>query len=164
MRHSPGPGVGGRCIPLASRYFRWTAQRHGVGAKICDAAIAVNDHKPELVAKAVLARVHQATAAQTRPVVLIVGMAYKPGVGDVRGSVALTIASLLKDAGVRVQYHDPFVPAVAIDGEQLESLPLTEDSIQSADCTLILCRHDGIDYEAIREHSRCVLDPTNTVL
>jgi len=163
MRHSPGPGVGGRCIPLASRYFRWTAQRQGVGAKITDAAIAVNDHKPELVAKAALARVHQALAAQMRPVVLIVGMAYKPGVGDVRGSVALTIASLLKDAGIRVQYHDPFVPAVAIDGEQLESLPLTEDSIRSADCTLILCRHDGIDYEAIREHSRCVLDPTNTV-
>jgi UDP-N-acetyl-D-glucosamine dehydrogenase len=163
MRHSPGPGVGGRCIPLASRYFRWTAQRHGVGAKITDAAIAVNDHKPELVAKEVLARVHQAPAAQTRPVVLIVGIAYKPGVGDVRGSVALAIASLLKDAGIHVQYHDPFVPTVAINGERLESLPLTEDSIRSADCTLILCPHDGIDYEAIREHSRYVLDPTNTV-
>jgi len=163
MRHSPGPGVGGRCIPLASRYFRWTAQRHGTGAKITDAAIAVNDHKPQLVAKAAMASVHQALAGQMRPVVLIVGMAYKPGIGDVRGSVALTIASLLKDAGIRVQYHDPFVPTITIGGEQLESLPLTEDSIRSADCTLILCPHDGIDYETIREHSRCVLDPTNTV-
>ncbi len=163
MRHSPGPGVGGRCIPLASRYFRWTAQRQGVGAKITDASIAVNDHRPELVAKETVARVHQALAGQARPVVLIVGMAYKPGVGDVRSSVALTIASLLKNAGVHVQYHDPLVPAVAIDGERLTSLPLTEDSLRSADCTLILCPHNGIDYAAIREHSRCVLDPTNTV-
>jgi UDP-N-acetyl-D-glucosamine dehydrogenase len=163
MRHSPGPGVGGRCIPLASRYFRWTAQRQGVGAKITDASIAVNDHKPELVAKETVAHVHQAPAGQARPVVLIVGMAYKPGVGDVRGSVALTTASLLKDAGIHVQYHDPFVPTIAIDGERFASVPLTEDSIRTADCTLILCPHHGIDYEAIRTHSRCVLDPTNTV-
>jgi UDP-N-acetyl-D-glucosamine dehydrogenase len=164
MRHSAGPGVGGRCIPLASRYFRWTAQSQGVGATITDAAIAVNDHKPELVAKETVARVHQALAGQMRPVVLIVGVAYKPGVGDVRGSVALTIASLLKDAGIHVQYHDPFVPTIALDGEQLASLPLTEDSIRKADCTLILCPHRGIDYTSIRTHSRCVLDPTDTVL
>ena len=163
MRHSPGPGVGGRCIPLASRYFRWVAQRQGVGAKIAGAAIALNDQRPELVAKETLARVNEAAKGQAPPVVLIVGMAYKPGMGDVRGSVALTVASLLKDAGVHVQYHDPFVPTVALDGERLASLPLTEDSIRSADCTLILCPHDGIDYEAIRTHSRCVLDPTNTV-
>jgi UDP-N-acetyl-D-glucosamine dehydrogenase len=78
--------------------------------------------------------------------------------------VALTIASLLKDAGIHVQYHDPFVPTIAIDGENLASLPLTEDSIRGADCTLILCPHAEIDYEAIRTHSRCVLDPTTTVL
>jgi UDP-N-acetyl-D-glucosamine dehydrogenase len=163
MRHSPGPGVGGRCIPLASRYFRWTAQRHGVGARITNAAIAVNDHKPELVAKETVDRVRQISTGQARPVVLIVGVAYKPGVGDVRGSVALTVASLLRDAGIHVQYHDPFVPSIAVDGERLTSLPLTEDSIRSAACTLILCPHHGIDYEAIRNHSRCVLDPTNTV-
>jgi len=164
MRHSPGPGVGGRCIPLASRYFRWTAHLQGVRPKITSAAIAVNDHKPELVAKEAIARAHQALAGGGRPVVLIVGMAYKPGVGDVRGSVALIIASLLREAGIHVQYHDPFVPTIAIDGEHLVSLPLTEDSIRSADCTLILCPHAEIDYETIRTHSRCVLDPTNTVL
>jgi UDP-N-acetyl-D-glucosamine dehydrogenase len=164
MRHSPGPGVGGRCIPLASRYFRWTAQQQGAGAKIAEAAIAVNDQKPELVAKETVAHVQRALAGQNGPVVLIVGMAYKPGVGDVRGSVALTVASLLRDAGIRVHYHDPFVPTIALDGKELTSLPLTEDSIRSADCTLILCPHRGIDYEAIRRHSRCVLDPTNTVL
>ncbi|KPK45957.1 MAG: hypothetical protein AMJ77_06600 [Dehalococcoidia bacterium SM23_28_2] len=163
MRHSPGPGVGGRCIPLASRYFRWAAQRQGVGARITEAAIAVNDEKPVLVAKETVARVHSALAGRARPTVLIVGMSYKPGVGDVRGSVAPTVASLLKAAGIDVQYHDPFVPTVAINGERLASLPLTEDSIRSADCTLILCPHNGIDYEAIRKHSRCVLDPTNTV-
>jgi UDP-N-acetyl-D-glucosamine dehydrogenase len=96
--------------------------------------------------------------------VLMVGMAYKPGVGDVRGSVALTIASLLGGTGIHVEYHDPFVPAVTINGEPLVSLPLTEDLIRSADCTLILCPHPGIDYEAIRKHSRYVIDPSRTLV
>jgi UDP-N-acetyl-D-glucosamine dehydrogenase len=163
MRHSPGPGVGGRCIPMASRYFRWTAHQQGIGVQITDAAIAVNDHAPELVVNQTLARVRHALAGQRRPVVLIVGMAYKPGVGDVRGSVALTIASLLSSAGTHVEYHDPFVPALTINGEPLVSLPLTEDLIRSADCVLILCPHPRIDYEAIRKHSRYVIDPSRTL-
>jgi UDP-N-acetyl-D-glucosamine dehydrogenase len=163
MRHSPGPGVGGRCIPMAPRYFRWTAQRQGVAVQITDAAIAVNDRAPELVVNQTLARVRHALAGQRRPMVLIVGMAYKPGVGDVRGSVALTIASLIGSAGVHVEFHDPFVPAVTINGEPLVSLPLTEDLIRSADCTLILCPHPGIDYEAIKKHSRSIIDPGRTV-
>lgn len=164
MRHSPGPGVGGRCIPMASRYFRWTAQRQGMGVWITDAAIAVNDRMPELVVNQTLSRVRHALAEQRRPVVLIMGMAYKPGVGDVRGSVALTIASLLASAGIHVEYHDPFVPAVTINGEPLVSLPLTEDLIRSADCVLILCPHPGIDYEAIRKHSRYLIDPSRTLM
>jgi len=164
MRHSPGPGVGGRCIPMASRYFRWTAQRQGIGAQITEAAIAVNDSAPQLVVNQTLARVRHALAGQRRPVVLIVGMAYKPAVGDVRGSVALTIASLLGSTGVHLAYHDPFVPAVTINGEPLVSLPLTEDLIRSADCVLVLCPHPGIDYEAIKKHSRHVIDPGRTLI
>ena len=163
MRHSPGPGVGGRCIPMASRYFRWTAQRQGIGAQITEAAIAVNDSMPELVVNQTLARLRHALAAQRRPVVLIMGMAYKPGIGDARGSVAVTIASLLGSAGVHVEYHDPFLPAITINGEPLVSLPLTQDLIRSADCVLILCPHPGIDYQAIKKHSRHVIDPTRTV-
>ena len=164
MRHSPGPGVGGRCIPMASRFFRWTAQRQGIAAQITDAAIAVNDHAPELVVSQTLARVRHSLAEQRRPMVLLVGMSYKPGVGDVRGSVALTIASLLGGTGVHVEYHDPFVPAVTINGEPLVSLPLTEDLIRRAACVVLLCPHPGIDYEAIRKHSRYVIDPSRTLV
>jgi len=164
MRHSPGPGVGGRCIPMASRFFRWTAQRRGIRAQITDAAIAVNDRAPELVVSQTLARVRHAVADQGRPMVLLVGMAYKPGVGDVRGSVALTIASLLGGTGVHVEYHDPFVPAVTINGEPLVSLPLTVDLIRRAACVVVLCPHPGIDYEAIKKHSRYVIDPGRTLI
>jgi UDP-N-acetyl-D-glucosamine dehydrogenase len=124
----------------------------------------VNDRAPEQVVNQTLARVRHVLAGQRRPVVLIVGMAYKPGVGDVRGSVALTIASLIGSSGIHVEFHDPFVPAVTINGEPLVSLPLTKDLIRSADCTLILCPHPGIDYKAIKQHSRCLIDPTRTVL
>lgn len=163
MRHSPGPGVGGRCIPMASHFFRWTARRHGVGAQITDAAISVNDRMPELVARETLARVRQTRSGPEPPLALIVGMAYKPGVGDVRGSVALSVAGLLGDAGIRIEYHDPLVPIVDIDGEPLASLPLTDELIRSADCTLILCPQKGIDYKAIREHSRHIVDPTGAL-
>jgi UDP-N-acetyl-D-glucosamine dehydrogenase len=163
MRHSPGPGVGGRCIPMASRFFRWAARRHGAGVRITDAAIAVNDIMPELVAQETLTHVGQTGGRQTRPLVLIIGMAYKPGVADVRGSVALSVAGLLKDAGARIEYHDPLVPIVDVGGEPLASVPLTEKSIRSADCTLILCPQKGIDYEAIKEHSRHIVDPTGTL-
>jgi UDP-N-acetyl-D-glucosamine dehydrogenase len=163
MRHSPGPGVGGRCIPMAPRYFRWTAQRQGVVTRITDAATTVNDEMPILVAKETVTRVCQAPSRGARPLVLIVGMAYKPGVGDVRDSVALSVASILKNAGIQVEYHDPLVPTVTIDGTIATSRELTEETIRSADCTLILCLQDGVDYEAIRMYSRCVLDPTNTV-
>jgi len=164
MRHSPGPGVGGRCIPMASRYFRWTAQRQGIAAQITDAAIAVNDRAPELVVNQTLARVRHALSGQRRPMVLLVGMAYKPGVGDVRGSVALTIATLLGSTGVHVEYHDPFVPGVTINGEPLVSLPLTEDLIRRAACVVILCPQPGIDYQAIKKHSRYVIDPARTLI
>ena len=164
MRHLPGPGVGGRCIPMASHYFRWTARRQGVPVQITDAAIAVNDSAPEQVVNQTLARVRHALAGHRRPVVLIIGMAYKPGVGDVRGSVALPIASLIASAGTHVEFHDPFVPAVTVNGEPLVSLPLTRDLIRRADCTVILCPHPGIDYEAIKRHSRYLIDPTRTVL
>jgi UDP-N-acetyl-D-glucosamine dehydrogenase len=149
---------------MASRYFRWTAQRRGVAVQITDSAISVNDRAPELVVSQTLARVRHALATGRRPMVLIVGMAYKPGVGDVRGSVALSIATRLGGSGVHVEYHDPFVAAVTINGEPLVSLPLTRDLIRSADCVLILCPHPGIDYDAIRKHSHYVIDPGRTLI
>jgi UDP-N-acetyl-D-glucosamine dehydrogenase len=163
LKHSPGPGVGGRCIPMASRFFRWTARRHGASVQITDAAIAVNDNMPEIVAKETLTHVRQTRGRQTRPLVLIIGMAYKPGVGDVRGSVALSVARRLIDAGVHIEYHDPLVPIVDIGGEPLASVPLTEESIRSADCTLILCPQEEVDYDAVRQHSRHIIDPTGTL-
>lgn len=164
MRHTPGPGVGGRCLPMAADYFRWTAEQHGANSRIVNAAIELNDLIPELVARETQALVNAASRAGAQPSVVIIGMAYKPGVSDVRGSLALTIASALKAAGVAVQYHDPFVPTVVINGEELESLPLTPEVIQKADCVLVLCPHKAIDYEAIRTHSRRIIDPTNVIL
>jgi len=163
MRHSPGPGVGGRCLPMAAHYLRWAASQHGAEAGIVNAAIELNDLVPELVAKEAETRARDAATGDAEPTVLLIGVAYKPGVGDVRGSVALTVASILVSAGVRVQYHDPFVPAASAGGKELMSVPLTPEVIRRAGCTLILCPHKTIDYASIREHSRSVVDPTYTI-
>ena len=162
MRHSPGPGVGGRCLTMASHYFRWAAERHGADSKIVNAAIELDALIPGLLAKEVLGS-GGGSATGGGPLVLLIGMAYKPGVSDYRGSTAPVVASALKRAGAVVQYHDPLVPAVTIDGEELTSLPLTPEVIQKADCVVVLCPHRTIDYDAIRTYARRIVDPTNTV-
>jgi UDP-N-acetyl-D-glucosamine dehydrogenase len=90
-------------------------------------------------------------------------MAYKPGVGDPRGSLALAIASLLAAAGVDLRYHDPLVPSVSVNGEELSSLPLTAESVARADCVLLLCPQPGVDLDVVRAHARRLVDPTKTV-
>jgi len=162
MRHSPGPGVGGRCLAMASHYFRWAAEQHGADSRIVNAAIELDALIPELLAKEVLGG-GGGSVTGGGPLVLLIGMAYKPGVSDYRGSTAPVVASALKKAGAVVQYHDPLVPAVTIDGERLTSLPLTPDVIRKADCVVVLCPHRTIDYDAIRTYARRIVDPTNTI-
>jgi len=162
MRHSPGPGVGGRCLTMASHYFRWAAGRHGADSKIVNAAIEVDALIPELLAKEALGSGGE-SALGGGPLVMLIGMAYKPGVSDYRGSTALAVASILRRAGAVVQYHDPLVPAVTIDGEELTSLPLTPEVVRKADCVVVLCPHRTIDYDAIRTYARRIVDPTNTI-
>jgi len=162
MRHSPGPGVGGRCLAMASHYFRWAAEQHGAESRIVNAAIELDALIPELLAKEVLES-GGGTATGGRPLILLIGMAYKPGVSDYRGSTAPVVASALKRAGAVVQYHDPLVPAVTIDGEELTSLPLTPEVVRKADCVVVLCPHRTIDYDTIRTYARRIVDPTNTI-
>jgi UDP-N-acetyl-D-glucosamine dehydrogenase len=160
MAHRPGPGVGGRCIPMAPRYLAWAASRAGAELPVTDAAIRLNDALPRSVAQRALALIAQRRTAQSAPTVLLLGVAYKPNIDDTRGSVALAVAAELLRAGARVLYHDPHVPSLSIDNEELRSQALSARLLARVDCALLLCPHDAIDLGLVSRNARLILDPT----
>jgi UDP-N-acetyl-D-glucosamine dehydrogenase len=155
MAHRPGPGVGGRCIPMAPHYLSWAAQRAGAELPVTAAAIELNDEQPRRVAQRALS-----LAGETSPSVLLLGVAYKPNIDDTRGSVAYAVAAELLRSGARVLYHDPHVPSLALDWLTLQSQPLDASLLEGVDAAVLLCPHQAIDLDLVARHARIILDPT----
>ncbi len=169
----PGPGVGGHCIAIDPSYLSWKVeQRLGFGIGFVQHARSVNNRMPAYVA----ARVGEALNRSGKPLrgarVVVLGLAYKAGVDDVRESPALAVIHHLINAGVDCSYHDPYVPSINIsrrragdlplpDGEsegRLESVPLDTEVLDAADCVVILTAHPDIDYQAVVDASSLVFD------
>lgn len=132
LAHEPGPGAGGDCVPVCAEFFAATARRYGIAASTVEAAIAVNDSMPTSIARKVPGRGR----------VLVAGVAYKPGVADVRRSAAVRILEELR-ARTEVSYHDPHVPQLTLqDGTVLRSQPVRPGH---ADMVLVVTKHDGMD-------------------
>jgi UDP-N-acetyl-D-glucosamine dehydrogenase len=155
MRFEPGPGMGGHCMPVDPFYLSWRAREFGMATEFIELAGKVNQQMPyHCVAKA-----QRALNDRGLPVkgarVAVLGVSYKPGVGDTRESPALKIISLLRDLGAEVRYHDPYVPALAEFG--LTSTPL-QDAVADADLALIVTAHPDVDYELLTRRARLVVD------
>ncbi len=155
MRFEPGPGMGGHCMPVDPFYLSWRAREFDMTTEFIELAGKVNQQMPYHC----LAKAQRALNDRGMPVkgsrVAVVGVSYKPGVGDVRESPALKIIALLRELGAEVLYHDPHVPALAEFG--LSSTPLP-DAIAAADLALIVTAHPGVDHELIARRARLVLD------
>jgi len=170
----PGPGVGGHCIAIDPSYLSWSVeQRLGFGIGFVQHARSVNNRMPAYVAGRVGEALNHSGKALRGARVMVLGLAYKPGVDDVRESPALAVLHRLIDAGARCAYHDPFVPAIDVsrrrkgdvpgagEGAQtLESIPLDEATLAAADCVVILTPHRSVDYEAVVKVSELVFDAT----
>jgi UDP-N-acetyl-D-glucosamine dehydrogenase len=159
MPHRPGPGVGGRCIPMAPHYLSWVANEAGQELAITQASIQVNDAMPARVAARVSSLLAE-RGVDGLAEVLLLGLAYKPNLDDTRGSVALNVASELIRAGYSVAYHDPHVPSVVIDGVELHSQVLDRALLERTACAVLLCPHDDVDYALIVESAPLIVDPT----
>jgi UDP-N-acetyl-D-glucosamine dehydrogenase len=159
MRFSPGPGLGGHCIPVDPYYLTWKAREFGFYTEFIELAGKVNEEMPyfcrSLVSQALN---HHAQRAMKGSRILVLGVAYKPDIGDVRESPALKLISLLRNAGADVSYHDPHVPSVQRPGLELESVPLEPDAY---DCVVIVTDHSDLDYERLVADSRLVVDLRN---
>ena len=158
MKFTPGPGVGGHCIPLDPHYLAWKMRTLNYRTRFIELAGEINAEMPEYWVAKVVDALNDAGKALRGSTVLVLGVAYKKDIDDVRESPALDILRLLERRGARVQYHDPFIPEVREDGMTLRSLPLTAEALRAADCVVIVTDHSGLDYALVAREARAVVD------
>lgn len=170
MAFYPGPGIGGHCIPLDPHYLSWKARQHGFDSRFISLAEEVNSRMPEHVVQLVSDGLNDERKAMKGSKVLLLGVAYKKDIDDVRESPALSIIDRLRAKGAEVRYHDPFVKEVRFDdahteasGESLESVPLTDEELQKADCIIIVTDHSEIDYKRVCSLSPLIVDTRNAL-
>lgn len=170
MPFYPGPGIGGHCIPLDPHYLSWKARQHGFDSKFISLAEQVNSNMPAYVVELATAALNDKRKAVNGSKVLILGVAYKKDIDDMRESPALSIIDLLRADGADVYYHDPFVPEVTFDhaytigdAEPLYNKELTDELISESDCVIICTEHSPIDYGRVCELASVVVDTRNAL-
>ncbi len=170
MPFYPGPGIGGHCIPLDPHYLSWKARQHGFDSRFIGLAEEVNSRMPEHVVEMVSDGLNDARKAMSGSRILLLGVAYKKDIDDVRESPALSIIDRLRLKGCEVRYHDPFVRDLTFEeahaessGEPLSSVDLTEQEISASDCVVIVTNHSGIDYARVIELAPLVVDTRNAL-
>ncbi len=164
MRFTPGPGLGGHCIPLDPHYLSWKMRTLAYKTRLIELASEINAEMPAFVVRKVTDALNDGARAVRGSRVLVLGVAYKRDIDDLRESPALDIVKLLQEKGADVQYHDPFCPSIADDGHTdllhlpLHSVDLTPEALAAADVVLIVTDHSGVDYDAVLAHAPLVVD------
>src|SRR5438874_5353223 len=170
MPFYPGPGIGGHCIPLDPHYLSWKARQHGFDSRFIGLAEEVNSRMPEHVVTLVSDGLNDEQKSLKGSRVLLLGVAYKRDIDDVRESPALSIIDRLRAKGAQVHYHDPFVSEVRFDDthtgvnrEPLISVELSDRELKSADCVVIVTNHTDIDYKRVIDMASLVVDTRNAL-
>ena len=163
MKFTPGPGIGGHCIPLDPHYLAWKMRTLNYKTRFIDLASEINSSMPDYVVE----KVARALNDDRKPVngsrVLVVGVAYKKDIDDMRESPALDVIRLLEQRGADVGYHDPHVPHYREDGETRASVALSADELRTADAVVIVTDHSAIDWSIVVEHAGLVVDTRNAI-
>ncbi len=163
MPFYPGPGLGGHCIPIDPHYLSWKLRTLNYTARFIELAAEVNGHMPDYVVGKVGDALNDERKAINGSRVLVLGVAYKRDVGDLRESPALDVIHLLRQRGAEVSYSDPHVAEVKMDGYVLASVELTPALLESADCVVIVTDHAAFDWEWIAASARLIVDTRNAV-
>jgi len=162
MPFYPGPGVGGHCIPVDPHYLTWKARECEVPLQLIDISEQINASMPRLVVERLVEEINQRGLSVRGARILVLGVSYKRGVGDVRGAPGLRIMELLEARGAVVAYHDPHVPQLPWRGGTRASLPLSEEVLASQDCVVLVTDHD-YDLELVLRASQLLVDTRNAV-
>ena len=162
MKFYPGPGLGGHCIPIDPHYLSWKMKSLNYKTKFIDLAAEINTAMPEYVIQNVSNGLNHHKKSINGSSVLLIGMAYKKNIEDLRESPSIDIYNLLVEKGAKVNYHDPYCPIVKVDGNsELKSKKLTEKLLQNSDVVVITTDHSNIDYQFIVDNAKLVVDTRN---
>jgi len=161
MKFTPGPGIGGHCIPLDPHYLAWKMRTLNYKTRFIDLASEINSEMPALVVQ----RVAQALNDQRKSVngsdVLVLGVAYKKDIDDMRESPALDVIRLLEEKGATVRYHDPHVKSFRENGQERRSIELTDAALADADAVVIITDHTALDYQRVMDVAGALVDTRN---
>ena len=163
MKFTPGPGLGGHCIPIDPLYLSWKMKSFQYNARFIELASEINTNMPRYVVSRVLDAMNDRGKVLKGSKVLVLGVAYKPDIDDVRESPAMDVIGLLQNKGAKVEYHDPFIPHIhhENDGWQMDSVKDMNASVKEADAVVIITNHKEYDYNAIVESAKFVFDTRN---
>jgi len=163
MKFTPGPGLGGHCIPIDPLYLSWKLKSLNYNARFIELASEINTNMPRYT----LSKIQDALNMHKKPVngsrVLILGVAYKPDIDDLRESPALDVIHLLKEKGADVVYHDPYVPHLDHDNLMMDCVENMLEEVAIADCVVVITDHSDYDYAAILDASRLIVDTRNAL-
>lgn len=163
MKFTPGPGLGGHCIPIDPLYLSWKLKALNYNARFIELASEINSNMPRYV----VGRVQDALNEVGKPIkgssFLVLGVAYKPNIDDLRESPALDVIGLLEQKGGIVTYHDPYIPNIRSEGINKDSVPDLIKAVESVDCVVVITHHSSYDFNSILESSNLIVDTRNAL-
>jgi UDP-N-acetyl-D-glucosamine dehydrogenase len=163
MKFTPGPGLGGHCIPVDPHYLSWKMKTLDYKTRLIELASEINAEMPRYVTEKAAALLNEHGKPVKGSNIVVIGVAYKRDTDDTRESPALDIIQLLAEKGAQVEYHDPLVPSLRHEGQDMDSVPLNEQLLDAADVIVIVTDHAVVDYELIRRSGRPVVDTRNVL-
>lgn len=162
MPFYPGPGLGGHCIPIDPYYLSWMARKYDFEANFITLAGSVNDNVPFYVVNKIIEVVAHQPVRLPDAKILILGVAFKKNVDDMRHSPALKILEILQSKGfANLEYHDPYVASLKEEGFEMNSVEITAESLASYNCVVLVTDHSNVDYQFIADHASVILDTRN---
>jgi len=161
MKFLPGPGLGGHCIPVDPSYLSWKMKSLDFPARFIDLATEINGRMPDHIVTRATALLNEDRLAVNGARVLVLGVAYKRDVGDMRESPAIDVIAKLAEKGARIRYHDPYVAEVEIDGVVYKNDELGDELLAESDLVVILTDHRSVDYPGVVEKARRIFDTRN---
>ena len=163
MPFYPGPGLGGHCIPLDPFYLSWKAKEYGFATRFIELAGQINDSMPYHVVEWAIEILNEEGKALRGSKVMLLGMAYKRDIDDLRESPALKVAQLLADRGAVLSYHDPYISEINSAGLELRDVVLTPKLLAAHDLVVITTAHTNVDYKMVVDHAPLILDTRNAL-
>jgi UDP-N-acetyl-D-glucosamine dehydrogenase len=163
MKFTPGPGLGGHCIPIDPLYLSWKLRALNYTARFIELASEINTGMPRYVVNLVQDALNEQNKSLKGSRILVLGVAYKPDVDDLRESPALDVIGLLEQKGALVSYHDPYITDLRHDGWDLSSVPDLIGAVSQVDCVVIITDHSSYDYSVILDEAKLVVDTRNAI-